>query len=204
MRDAKHERVVSHLDNRENSKEAMRSLLRFAQVKLESGVSGGLPLDEVAKAKEYFYMWKKRKPFENNGLIFGTSAFLALIFSFTSRIGLGWGIGIVLASWGLFAFLEFEKTKRLYIREMIGDMSNFSQKDRLLYLTGLREELWNIKEEYFRAKLFGITLFLMLISFLFMSYYVANFEVRLICFFVSLVSIMSYFSGGAIKVVRKI
>jgi len=193
---ARDERVVSQFDNREKSKVSMGTLLRFSQAKIESGTKGDLPFDEISTAKEYFLMWKRKKLFKNNSFIFGAVTFFTLIFSFTSKIEYEISMIFMFVSWVMFSFLELDKRKIIYIREMIGDMSNLSLKDRDFYLIGLRLELWNVEEEKFKLKSFLITLILTLFSLSVMELMEEQ-QLKAVAFLVSLVSIMTYFGGGA-------
>jgi hypothetical protein len=214
-KNARDERVVSQFDNREKSRVAMGTLLRFAQTKIESGIKGDFPLDEISNAKEYFLMWKRKKPFENNSLVFGAVSFLTLFFFFTSQIDFEISLVIISISWALFIFLEMDKSKITYIREMIGDMSNLSSEDRDFYLEGLRVELWNIEKEELKV-IFLLIMFLLveislgvmdLSSYLAMdlSSYFKLLDIDLIlerqglkdfAFSVGIISIITFFSSG--------
>lgn len=216
-KNARDERVVSQFDNREKSRVAMGTLLRFAQTKIESGTKGDFPLDEISNAKEYFLMWKRKKPFENNSLVFGAVSFLTLLFFFTSQINFEISLVVISISWALFIFLEMDKSKITYIREMIGDMSNLSSKDRDFYLEGLRAELWNVEEEEVKVS-FMLTIFFLLGNFMlemdkssFLAMELSSFfnylnidlivsgqELKGFAFIAAIISIFTFFSSGVV------
>ena len=148
----KNEKVIRQKDQREISSEAMRTLVRMAQVKIEKGVSGALPEDTKLKAKDYYRFWIKRQPFGANRLI----AFFVIVVSLFFLDS-----GIESAAWELAIFsfvalvtymLESGKKKSDYIGEMLGDLSGIPRKKVSLYIAGLLEELWGVDEEKIRWK----------------------------------------------------
>ena len=147
------ERIARDIDKRDMSRDAMRSLLRFAQSQSETGIGGGLPLDEVQNAKEYFYTWHRRKPFIKNKLIFFLLSVLTVSkFLPTETNEIFIFIVIFLSVIGTYVYLELDKRKSVYIAEMGGNLSQFKQSEREYYRDGLRHELWGIESEEINKK----------------------------------------------------
>lgn len=149
---------------RDRSRDAMQSLIKFAKSKEKSGMRDDLPLDEVQKAKEYFNLWKKRKMFENNKTIFFVITISILIFSFNRgaipELSI---IAMLVATWTIYGSLEWEKRKKVYVREMLGDLSSMPFDERHHFLNGLVFDLWRIEKEEIKKVFAGINFGLVLI-----------------------------------------
>lgn len=157
------EKVVRQKENRDMARDAMRSLFKVARAKVESGVGGDLPLDDMQDAKEYFIYWKRTRLHENNKMIFFAIT-AALLFLFHPQgidegAALAGGIGMV---WAFYFFLEWDKRKRVYVSEMLGDLSHLHPSDAAFYVDGLLYDLWRIEKEQPRW-------ILALVSFLFVA-----------------------------------
>ena len=194
------QKIIKEREIRDLSREAMRSLLRFAQAKVESGVAGSLPLDEVQKAKDFFFFWKRRKPFEKNKTIWFFMNIAILFFSFNSTISDFLTFFLLATAWGIYAFLEYDKRKIVYVREMLGDLSGLEKNERDFFLRGLVHELWKIEREDFRKVLFGV-------SFGFVAVFVglALFldlptDLKRVTYTLAVVASMFYFSNDTITV----
>ena len=148
----KNEKVIRQKDQREISSEAMRTLVRMAQAKIEKGVAGALPEDTKLKAKDYYRFWLKRQPLGANRLIAFFVVLVSLFFLDHSIESATWEL--VIFSFVAFVtyLLESGKKKSDYIGEMLGDLSGIPRKKASIYIAGLLEELWGVKEEKIQWK----------------------------------------------------
>ncbi len=201
MTSNREERVVREKDNRDKARDAMRSLLRTARAKVESGVSGDLPLDEIQDAKEFFLQWRKRKPFEHNRLLFfgGTilTFFLFHPHGLEETIMMIAGISVL---WFLYVVLEFDKRKRVYISEMLGNLSHLPWKDVNFYTDGLLHDLWRIEKEGIRISLLISSFLLIAIDILWMGLSDGNPKTRGAAIAVGMMISVIFFSQNIIFV----
>lgn len=200
----KKEKIARFVDIRDNSRDSMRSLLRTAQTGVVSGVNSDLPLDEVARAKDFFFIWKSRKPFENNRFLGFLVISLVLYFSFTSTTSFLPISFLIVLIWGIYSSLELDKRKEVYIYEMLGDLSQLG-KNRDLYMKGLRVELWGIESEKLRVRLIISTLSLFLLGVYFICNYDDNYQIKILGLCLSIVSSMIFFANNVVitKKVKK-
>jgi len=153
------ERIVRPRDNFERAREAMRSLLTVAKAKLETGAGGGLPVKEIHEAKDYFFEWRRRKPFSHNKLFFFFVTAIFVFFFHPQNLGdlviFSGGIGVI---WGGYVMLETDKMRKVYIIEMLGNLAHMSKDEADLYVSGLLYDLWRIEGEGVRWR-YGLSLF---------------------------------------------
>jgi len=145
------EKILCEKDNRDVSRSSMRLLLSLAQNKVENGVKGSFPLDDVAKSKDFFRRWKKDKG--NYRMLFLSFSFFTLFFSSDFFVSSFFLLGSLL----FFVTMEEEKTKKNYIKNMIGDLSHIQKNKRDFYVDGLLSELWAIEKEKVKVKSLSIT-----------------------------------------------
>ncbi|MDQ7083894.1 MAG: hypothetical protein Q9M36_02745 [Sulfurovum sp.] len=141
--------------DKNSSRDAMLSLLRLAQQKIETGVTTEFPLDDISRAKRYFYNWHIKKTFKHNKLIGAMAGVAAFYVSFTSE-SLFW-IVILFFSGLLYSVAEWDKRKLNYVKHLIGNTSNLEGKDRKRYLHGLVDVLWRVEAEVYSLKKIIIT-----------------------------------------------
>jgi len=148
------EKVVRQKERRDLSREAMRELYSFARSQMENRIEGEFPPNKILDAKEYFYEWKRRKPFGKNGLIFFIGAIIVIFSFFPSSLENAiFFLFLLFLMEGAYLLFDYEKSKRSYVRELLGDLSHLKEKERNIYLKGLVFELWKIEECYSYKKI---------------------------------------------------
>lgn len=153
----KNRNVRSQQARRELSSQSIRTLARAAQAKIERGVVGSLPIDEIQNGKDYYPYWKRYQPIGANRLI----AFVIVFFSIfvIDRGELGSAVmelSIFFLVIALTYLLESGKRKSEYIKHMLGDLSGLKKEEITIYVDGLLEDLWGIKKEKIVWKIQGI------------------------------------------------
>lgn len=134
--------VIDYEARKKISKEAIRTLLD----QIRQGEKNNTPIvfsaRDIQNAKEFFSKWKEERIFYKK---FPVTIGLVVIFGYllnTNFFGFLGSIGIVISYLFAFTLFEHSSTKCVYVREIAGDMSSYSIKERERYIEGIKSELW--------------------------------------------------------------
>lgn len=142
------EKVVDYVAQKEKSTSAMREILLIAQRKVEHKSRNNFSKKLIQDSKEFFSYWYKIKGMgsrEHPYLILIPLFFLAHIFSAKETT-----VDILLLSFILPFFFKFylivSRTKKEYIKDMLGNMEEIKDKQREFYINGILAEVYGIEK----------------------------------------------------------